>query len=280
MKMLAKLEPISIAVASDVPRIEFPAPAKALSPPIIAFEGVSAGYTPDTPVLRNLTLRIDPDDRIALLGANGNGKSTLAKLLAQRLAPLEGKVTRADKLRIGYFAQHQLDELNETRSPYQHIRELMPDAPEAKVRARAGAIGFSGAAADKLVGNLSGGEKARLLIGLATLHAPIWSFSTSQPTTSILTPAPRLSRRSIAIPAQRSWSRTIGICLRPVPIGYGSSLQAKSRHSKATLRTIAGWFWRARMGRNQKKPRSRRRRAPDAQSIDATPHVSGRSLHR
>jgi ATP-binding cassette, subfamily F, member 3 len=81
-------------------------------------------------------------------------------------------VTRADKLRIGYFAQHQLDELNETRSPYQHIRELMPDAPEAKVRARAGAIGFSGAAADKLVGNLSGGEKARLLIGLATLHAP------------------------------------------------------------------------------------------------------------
>jgi ATP-binding cassette subfamily F protein 3 len=172
MKMLAKLEPISVAIADDVPRIEFPAPAKTLSPPIIALDGVSAGYTPDAPVLRNLTLRIDPDDRIALLGANGNGKSTLAKLLAQRLPPLQGRVTRADKLRVGYFAQHQLEELNEARSPYQHIREQMPDAPEAKVRARAGAIGFSGAAADKLVGNLSGGEKARLLIGLATLHAP------------------------------------------------------------------------------------------------------------
>jgi ATP-binding cassette subfamily F protein 3 len=172
MKMLAKLEPISVAIADDVPRIEFPAPAKTLSPPIIALDGVSAGYTPDAPVLRNLTLRIDPDDRIALLGANGNGKSTLAKLLAQRLPPLQGKVTRADKLRVGYFAQHQLEELNEARSPYQHIRRQMPDAPEAKVRARAGAIGFSGAAADKLVGNLSGGEKARLLIGLATLHAP------------------------------------------------------------------------------------------------------------
>jgi ATP-binding cassette subfamily F protein 3 len=172
MKILAKLEPISAAVIEDLPRIEFPAPAKPLSPPIIAFDGVSAGYAPGTPVLRNLTLRIDPDDRIALLGANGNGKSTLAKLLAQRLSPLEGKVTRADKLRIGYFAQHQLEELNEGQSPYQHIRRLMPDTPEAKVRARAGAIGFSGTAADKLVGNLSGGEKARLLIGLATLHAP------------------------------------------------------------------------------------------------------------
>jgi ATP-binding cassette subfamily F protein 3 len=172
MKMLAKLEPIAAAVGDDVPRIAFPTPAKLLSPPIIALEGVSAGYAAGSPVLRNLTLRIDPDDRIALLGANGNGKSTLAKLLAQRLQPLDGKVTRADKLSIGYFAQHQLDELQESQSPYQHIRELMPDAPEVKVRARAGAIGFSGAAADKMVGNLSGGEKARLLIGLATLHAP------------------------------------------------------------------------------------------------------------
>jgi ATP-binding cassette subfamily F protein 3 len=172
MKMLAKLEPVAVSLGDDTPRIEFPAPAKLLSPPIIALEGVSAGYTPERPVLRNLTLRIDPDDRIALLGSNGNGKSTLAKLLAQRLSPLEGTVTRADRLSIGYFAQHQLDELNETQSAYRHIRRLMADAPEAKVRARAGAIGFSGAAADKLVGNLSGGEKARLMIGLATFHAP------------------------------------------------------------------------------------------------------------
>jgi ATP-binding cassette subfamily F protein 3 len=172
MKMLAKLEPIAVSGADDVPRIEFPAPAKQLSPPIIALDGVSVGYVDERPILSNLSLRIDPDDRIALLGANGNGKSTLAKLLADRLTPIEGSVTRAEKLSIGYFAQHQLDELQEGHTPYQHIRQLMPDAPEAKVRARAGSIGFSGTAADKLVGNLSGGEKARLLIGLTTLQAP------------------------------------------------------------------------------------------------------------
>ena len=172
MKMLAKLEPMPVGVADDVPRIEFPAPARQLSPPIIALDGVSVGYVRERPVLRNLSLRIDPDDRIALLGANGNGKSTLAKLLSGRLAPIEGNITRAEKLSIGYFAQHQLDELQKEHTPYQHIRNLIPDAPEAKVRARAGAIGFSGNAADKLVANLSGGEKARLLIGLATLHAP------------------------------------------------------------------------------------------------------------
>jgi ATP-binding cassette subfamily F protein 3 len=123
-------------------------------------------------VLNRVTLRIDNDDRVALLGANGNGKSTLVKLLAGRLAPFSGKVTRADKLSIAYFAQHQLDELDEAGSPYSHVRKLMPDAPESKVRARAGAIGFSGKAADTLVKSLSGGEKARLLLGLATFFGP------------------------------------------------------------------------------------------------------------
>jgi ATP-binding cassette subfamily F protein 3 len=122
--------------------------------------------------LNRLTLRIDNDDRIALLGANGNGKSTLVKLLANRLQPFAGAVTRADKLSIAYFAQHQLDELNEEGSPYDHIRKLMPDMPEAKVRGRAGAIGFSGKAADTPVKSLSGGEKARLLLGLATFFGP------------------------------------------------------------------------------------------------------------
>jgi len=119
-----------------------------------------------------VTLRIDNDDRIALLGANGNGKSTLVKLLANRLAPYSGSLTRADKLSIAYFAQHQLDELNEDGSAYDHVRKLMGDAPEAKVRGRAGAIGFSGKAADTPVKNLSGGEKARLLLGLATFFGP------------------------------------------------------------------------------------------------------------
>lgn len=172
VKMLERLKPITALVTEDVREISFPAPEKILSPPIIAADNVSVGYDPASPVLNRVTLRIDNDDRIALLGANGNGKSTLVKLLAGRLAPFSGRVTRADKLSIAYFAQHQLDELNEDASAYDHVRKLMGDAPEAKVRARAGAIGFSGKAADTKVGKLSGGEKARLLLGLATFFGP------------------------------------------------------------------------------------------------------------
>lgn len=172
VKMLERLKPITALVTQDVREIAFPAPEKILSPPIIAVDNASVGYDPATPVLSRVTLRIDNDDRIALLGANGNGKSTLVKLLAGRLAPFSGKVTRADKLSIAYFAQHQLDELNEDGSAYDHVRKLMGDAPEAKVRARAGAIGFSGKAADTKVAKLSGGEKARLLLGLATFFGP------------------------------------------------------------------------------------------------------------
>ena len=173
VKMLERLKPITALVTQDVREISFPAPEKILSPPIIAVDNATVGYDPATPVLGRVTLRIDNDDRIALLGSNGNGKSTLVKLLAGRLAPFSGKVTRADKLSIAYFAQHQLDELNEDGSAYDHVRKLMGgDAPEAKVRARAGAIGFSGKAADTRVGKLSGGEKARLLLGLATFFGP------------------------------------------------------------------------------------------------------------
>ena len=143
-----------------------------LSPPIIAVDNVSVGYDPKKPVLNRVTLRIDTDDRIALLGSNGNGKSTLVKLLAGKLPPFSGHVTRADKLSVGYFAQHQVDELNLDASPYDHVRKLMPDAPETKVRGRTGAIGFSGKAGDTLVKSLSGGEKARLLLGLATFFGP------------------------------------------------------------------------------------------------------------
>ena len=172
MKMLERMEPIAALVTQEVREISFPEPEKLLSPPIIAADGVSVGYETGKPVLNRVTLRIDNDDRIALLGQNGNGKSTLVKLLAGRLAPFSGRITRADKLSVGYFAQHQLDELNEDGSPYTHIRKLLPDAPEAKVRARAGSIGFSAAAADTPVKSLSGGEKARLLLGLATFFGP------------------------------------------------------------------------------------------------------------
>ncbi|WP_028165898.1 ABC-F family ATP-binding cassette domain-containing protein [Bradyrhizobium elkanii] len=172
MKMLERMKPVTALVTQDVHDISFPVPERTLSPPIIAVDDVAVGYDANKPVLNRVTLRIDTDDRIALLGANGNGKSTLVKLLAGRLAPFSGKITRAEKLSVGYFAQHQVDELNLDGSPYDHIRKLMPDAPESKVRARVGAIGFSGKAGDTLVKSLSGGEKARLLLGLATFAAP------------------------------------------------------------------------------------------------------------
>ncbi len=172
VKMLERMKPVTALVTQDVREISFPAPEKMLSPPIIAVDDVSVGYDPKKPVLNRVTLRIDTDDRIALLGSNGNGKSTLVKLIANKLAPFSGRVTRADKLSVGYFAQHQVDELDLDGSPYDHVRRLMPDATETKIRGRTGAIGFSGKAGDTLVSNLSGGEKARLLLGLATFFGP------------------------------------------------------------------------------------------------------------
>src|ERR1700720_34572 len=172
VKMLERMKPVTALVTQDVREISFPVPEKMLSPPIIAVDEVSVGYDPKKPVLNRVTLRIDTDDRIALLGSNGNGKSTLVKLLAGKLPPFSGRVTRAEKLSVGYFAQHQVDELNLDGSPYDHVRKLLPDMPESKVRARVGAIGFSGKAGDTLVKSLSGGEKARLVLGLATFFGP------------------------------------------------------------------------------------------------------------
>src|SRR6202522_513154 len=172
VKMLERMKPVTALVTQDVREISFPNPEKTLSPPIIAVDNVSVGYDPKKPVLNRVTLRIDTDDRIALLGSNGNGKSTLVKLLANKLPPFSGHVTRADKLSVGYFAQHQVDELNLDGSPYEHVRKLMPDATETRIRGRSGAIGFSGTAGDTLVKSLSGGEKARLLLGHATFFGP------------------------------------------------------------------------------------------------------------
>jgi len=171
LKMLARLEPIAALVTDEVRPIVFPPPDKLLSPPIVATDAVAVGYD-GRAVLAGLNLRIDNDDRIALIGANGNGKSTLVKLIADRLEPLQGTVTRAATLRVAYFAQHQLDELEPEASPYDHVRRLISDAPEAQVRARVGSFGFSGEAADTAVKNLSGGEKSRLLLGLATFDKP------------------------------------------------------------------------------------------------------------
>src|SRR5438105_1674297 len=172
VKMLERMKPVTALVTQDVREISFPTPERMLSPPIIALDDVTVGYDPKKPVLNRITLRIDNDDRIALLGSNGNGKSTLVKLLANRLPPFSGRVTRAEKLSVGYFAQHQVDELDLGGSPYDHVRKLMPDAPETHGRGRTGARGFSGKAGDTLVKSLSGGEKARLLLGLATFFGP------------------------------------------------------------------------------------------------------------
>ncbi len=171
MKRLAKLEPIELDGPDAVLPIPFPAPAKALASPIIALDGVAVGYG-GAPVLDRLTLRIDADDRIGLLGANGNGKSTFAKLLTGRLEPASGTLTRARDMDIAYFAQHQVDELEPGDSAAIHLRRVMPGAREAEVRAAAARFGLSADKADTRVADLSGGEKARLLLGLATMAGP------------------------------------------------------------------------------------------------------------
>jgi ATP-binding cassette subfamily F protein 3 len=170
IKMLERMEPVVAVVEDKSIAFDFPDP-EPLSPPIVAIEGGTAGYG-DTVVLRGLDLRIDMDDRIALLGANGNGKSTLAKVLSGRLDLLSGSLRKPPKLKIGYFAQHQTEELRVDRTPFDHMAELMKDAPEAKVRAQLGRFGFEQDRADVKVANLSGGEKARLLFALMSRDAP------------------------------------------------------------------------------------------------------------
>src|SRR6476646_1620244 len=127
VKMLERMKPVTALVKKEVHEITCPIMERMLSPPIIAVDGVSVGYEPGKSVLSRVTLRVDHDDRIALLGANGNDESTLVKLIAHRLPPFSGRITRAEKLSVAYFAQHQLDELNEDASPYDHVRKLMPD---------------------------------------------------------------------------------------------------------------------------------------------------------
>lgn len=171
VKALERMKPIATMVDSHTVPFHFPNPDP-LSSPLIALEAASVGYEAEKPILKHLDLRIDMDDRIALLGANGNGKSTFAKLISQKLKPMEGKMQKSRKLGVGYFAQHQLDELVGKNSPLDHLRDLMPDAIEAKVRARLGGFGFGADKADRPVESLSGGEKARLMFALATFGKP------------------------------------------------------------------------------------------------------------
>jgi ATP-binding cassette subfamily F protein 3 len=142
-----------------------------LSPPIVAMESASVGYD-ERVILSRLSLNISNDDRIGLLGSNGNGKSTFAKLVGGRLKTMSGSLRRSSKLEVGFFAQHQIDDLDPNGTPYSHVAPLMIDGTEAKIRSRVAQMGFPNVKADTRVTELSGGEKARLLMGLATFHGP------------------------------------------------------------------------------------------------------------
>ena len=170
LKALARLPQIESVIEDTPTRFAFPEPLQ-LSPPILTLERVDVGYGA-TPILRGLSLRIDMDDRIALLGANGNGKSTLAKLVAGRLAPMAGTMLRGTKLKVGYFAQHQAEELSMHEMPLALMQRALPRATGSLVRAQLARFGLDADRAETVVSSLSGGEKARLLLALATRDAP------------------------------------------------------------------------------------------------------------
>ena len=172
LKAIEKLASVDLPIAERTVPFIFPSPRPPMAPPIVRLENASIGYDEAQPVLSSVNLRIDSDDRVAILGANGQGKSTLVKAISGRLPLLGGNLFRHKKLKIAYFAQHQVDELKPAQTPFDHVRELMPDGTEAEVRARTAQIGFGPGKADTKVGKLSGGEKARLLFGLITFDHP------------------------------------------------------------------------------------------------------------
>ncbi|MBD9648534.1 ABC-F family ATP-binding cassette domain-containing protein [Ensifer sp. ENS09] len=172
VKALERMGTIAAVIEDHVQGFSFPDPEKEAASPIIAVTGGTVGYEPGKPILKRLNLRIDTDDRIALLGSNGNGKSTFAKFISGRLAPESGELKIAPNLKVGFFAQHQLDDLVPTQSAVEHVRRRMPEAPEAKVRSRVAQMGLATEKMETPAKDLSGGEKARLLMGLAAFDAP------------------------------------------------------------------------------------------------------------
>ncbi len=169
-KMLAKMQPIAALAEDPSLSFDFPNPDE-LRPPLITLDHASVGYG-DKPVLQRLNLRIDPDDRLALLGRNGNGKTTLARLLASQLAPMEGEMQSSGKLKVGYFTQYQVEELASDATPLEHMNRVMEGKTPGAVRAQLGRFGFSGHRATTQVAKLSGGERARLALALITRDAP------------------------------------------------------------------------------------------------------------
>lgn len=170
-KALARMQPIAAMAEDPTLSFDFPSPDE-LKPPLVTLDLASVGYTEGKPILQRLNLRIDPDDRIALLGRNGNGKTTLARLLAAQLTPMEGQMSSSGKMRVGYFTQYQVEELDGDDTPLEHMTQQMKGASPGAVRAQLGRFGFSGAKATTKVGKLSGGERARLALALITRDAP------------------------------------------------------------------------------------------------------------
>ncbi|WP_397606012.1 ABC-F family ATP-binding cassette domain-containing protein, partial [Sphingorhabdus sp.] len=170
-KALARMQPIAAMAEDPTLSFDFPSPDE-LKPPLVTLDLASVGYTEGKPILQRLNLRIDPDDRIALLGRNGNGKTTLARLLAAQLTPMEGQMNASGKMRVGYFTQYQVEELDGDDTPLEHMTQQMKSASPGAVRAQLGRFGFSGAKATTKVGKLSGGERARLALALITRDAP------------------------------------------------------------------------------------------------------------
>ncbi len=170
VKALSRMEPIAAAIEDPSLSFHFPSPAE-LKPPLITLDDAAVGYG-DNIILSGLNLRLDPDDRAALLGRNGNGKTTLARLLASQLDPKAGVMNKSGKLTVGYFTQYQVEELDPTDTPLEHMTRLMKDAKPGAVRAQLGRFGFSGDKATMKVGKLSGGERARLALALITRDAP------------------------------------------------------------------------------------------------------------
>ncbi|WP_397580731.1 ABC-F family ATP-binding cassette domain-containing protein [Sphingorhabdus sp.] len=170
-KALARMQPIAAMAEDPTLSFDFPSPDE-LKPPLVTLDLASVGYTEGKPILQRLNLRIDPDDRIALLGRNGNGKTTLARLLAAQLTPMEGQMSASGKMRVGYFTQYQVEELDGDDTPLEHMTQQMKGASPGAVRAQLGRFGFSGAKATTKVGKLSGGERARLALALITRDAP------------------------------------------------------------------------------------------------------------
>jgi ATP-binding cassette subfamily F protein 3 len=169
-KALAKMQPIAAVMDDPTLAFGFPDPDQ-LRPPLITLDHASVGYD-GTPILSRLNLRIDPDDRIALLGRNGNGKTTLARLLAAQLTPMEGEKAASAKMRVGYFTQYQVEELHSDETPFDHMQRLMEGEKPSAVRGQLGRFGFAGDKAMTKVGKLSGGERARLALALITRDAP------------------------------------------------------------------------------------------------------------